>query len=388
MILSAVNLGDSEHLHVAIEYTITKDNGISNKSLNILTVHRAPVGDFQAKIASIHAQGFSVRVFEIQPAGETSLSFVWEHPGGNRNESTFTNSEFIINYNYDFDSWVVGDKVTITLRLDTPASLGSCSSEPVTKSVAIPGGVRGFNMLTISNNAVINRTLLKRDGTFNLSDFNPNNQYSFEALTVPETVGSVVFTYTNPANNVRVLPAVNATPYHMPNGWQPVVGVHKIKAQAFREVNSRQMEGIAATVILRINDSEINTDTPTAPQTTTLLNHLPLILPKTGKEITPAKVVDQKLNIADSFRWEFRPQLKQKLGVDEGVLNPLIEDKSLVTSYNRASNNYVKLNQVLATSAITLLFILGWSYSSSKQPRNQTNSAPPSKPITSTELMN
>jgi hypothetical protein len=291
LILSAVNLGDREQQQVTIEYTITKDNGMTNKSANILTVHRVPVGDFQAEIASIHAQGFSVRVFDIQPAGETSLSFVWQYPGGNRNESSSLNGEFIINYNYDFDSWVVGDAVSITLRIDTPASLGSCSSEPVNKRVAIPcGGVRAFNLLTISNNEVINSTLLESERTFKLSDFNPNNQYSVQALTVPEMVANVVFTYTNPASSERVLPAVNTTPYQMPNGWQPLVGVHQIQAQAFREVNGGQIEGIAATVIIRIQDGDsTTTDTEKKPQTTTLLNRLRLIFPTSGKEFNLGK---------------------------------------------------------------------------------------------------
>ncbi|MDZ7962276.1 MAG: hypothetical protein RMY34_31170 [Aulosira sp. DedQUE10] len=298
LILSAVNLGDREQLQVTIEYTITKDNGITNKSANVLTVHRVPVGDFQAEIASIHAQGFSVRVFDIQPATETSLSFVWRHPGGNRNESVSANSEFIINYNYDFDSWVVGDEISITLRIDTPVSLGSCSSEPVNKRVAIPcGGVQAFNLLTISNNEVIKRTPLESDvsdglrlRTFQLSDFNPNNQYSVQAVTIPETVDNVVFTYTNPTSNERILPAVNTTPYQMPDGLQPVIGIHKIQAQAFREVNGRQIEGIAATVIIRIQESDsTTTNTEKKPETTTLLNRLRLIFPTPGKEINLGK---------------------------------------------------------------------------------------------------
>ncbi|MFN6570942.1 hypothetical protein [Dendronalium sp. ChiSLP03b] len=360
LILNAVPLGDAEQLQIAIEYTISNDNGDINQSIQILTVHRVPVGDFQAEIANIHTQGFSVRVFDIQPTGETSFNFVWEHPGGSK-ESISGSSEFIINYSYDFDRWVTDDEVPITLRIDTPASLGSCSSEPITKRIAIPfGGVLGVNLLTISNNVVINRTLVERDvfdglrlRTFKLSDFNPNNQYSFEALTVPETIGSVVFTYTDPANNERVLPAVNTTPYQMPDRWQPLVGIHKIKVQAFKEVNGVRVEGTDATVIFRINDSEPNTDTPTNPESPTLLNRLRLILP-TGKEITIAKA-----------------------------------NKSLVNFYHRASNEYkLKLTQVMAMSAIALLFLLGWGYSSSRQPRNQMNSAPPSKPITSSELMN
>ncbi|QIR36398.1 hypothetical protein HCG51_06250 [Tolypothrix sp. PCC 7910] len=294
-ILSAVNLGNAEQLQVTIEYTITNDNGITNKTANVLTVHRVPVANFQAEIASINAQGFSVRVFDIQPAGDSAWSYVWRHTGGNRDESLPANSEFLINYIYDFDRWVFGDEVSINLRIDTPASLGGCSSEPVNKSVTIPcGGVRVFNFLIISNNQVINSIPLDRESTFRLSDFNPNNEYSIEAVTVPATVENVVFTYTDPDNNERVLPAVSTTPYQMPQSFQPVVGVHKIRAQAFREVNGRQVEGIAATVIIRIQDSESSTtEAPKPPETTTLLNRLRLIFP-TGKEISLGKVGEQK----------------------------------------------------------------------------------------------
>jgi hypothetical protein len=93
------------------------------------------------------------------------------------------NNEFIISYNYNSNTWVAGAEKSITLRVNTPPSLSSCTSEPVTKRIAIPlSGVQGFNLLTISNNEVINTTALESDvsdglrlRTFNVSDFDPNN---------------------------------------------------------------------------------------------------------------------------------------------------------------------------------------------------------------------
>ncbi|BAY29889.1 hypothetical protein NIES2107_17330 [Nostoc carneum NIES-2107] len=295
LILSAVNLGNAEQLQITVEYSITNDNGITSKTANVLTVHRVPVANFQAEIASINAQGFSVRVFDIQPAGDTSLRYVWRYPGGTKDESLPANSEFLINYTYDFDSWVFGEEISITLRIDTPAALGGCSSEPVNKRVAIPcGGVVSFNLLNLSNSTVINRISLGNEQAFRLSDFNANNEYNIEAVTVPATVENIVFTYTNPASEENVQPAENNKIYKMPDGWYLVVGVHKIKAQVFREVNGRQVEGIAATVIIRIQDSNsLTTETPKPPETTTLLNRLRLIFP-TGKEINLGKVGEQK----------------------------------------------------------------------------------------------
>ncbi|BAZ01000.1 hypothetical protein NIES37_49980 [Tolypothrix tenuis PCC 7101] len=292
--LSAVNLGNAEQLQITVEYSITNDNGMTNNNANVLTVHRVPVANFQAEIASINAQGFSVRVFGIQPA-DTSFSYVWRHPGATRDESLPANQEFLINYTYDFDSWVVGDEVSITLRIETPAALGGCSSEPVNKRVAIPcGGVVSFNLLNSSNNQVINSISLGNERTFRLSDFNANNEYNIEAVTVPATVENIVFTYTNPTNEENVQPAGNNKIYKMPDGWYLVVGVHKLKAQVFREVNGRQVEGIAATVIIRIQDSNsLTAETPKPPETTTLLNRLRLIFP-TGKEINLGKVGEQK----------------------------------------------------------------------------------------------
>ncbi|MBD2211450.1 hypothetical protein H6G27_16485 [Nostoc linckia FACHB-104] len=295
LIVNAVNLGNAEQLQITVEYTITNDNGITNKTANVLTVHRVPVANFQAEIASINAQGFSVRVFDIQPTADSSLSYVWRHPGGTKDESLPANSEFLINYTYDFDSWVFGEEISITLRIDTPADLGGCSSEPVNKRVAIPcGGVVAFNLLNLSNNTVGNRISLGNEQAFRLSDFNANNEYNIEAVTVPATVENIVFTYTNPANEENVQPTGNNKIYKMPDGWYLVVGVHKIKAQVFREVNGRQVEGIAATVIIRIQDSNSFTaENPKPPETTTLLNRLRLIFP-TGKEISLGKVGEQK----------------------------------------------------------------------------------------------
>ena len=277
-----------------------------------VTINPIPEADFQAEIANINGQGFSVRVFNIQPA-EKSFSFVWEHPGGSSNISNPGNSEFIITYNFDFNTWVLGAEVSISLRVNTPTNLGNCSSEPVTKRIAIPfGGVVGFNLLTMSNNEVINTTALESDAfpsgrfangglrlrTFNISDFNPNNEYAIACVTIPATVGSVVFTYTAPNASTEVSLSVNARPYHLPN-WQPIIGIHKIKAQAFRELNSDRLEGTASTVILRINDSETDTDKPTqpTPNSATLLNRLRVLFQTSGKDIAESKAISYEYKI-------------------------------------------------------------------------------------------
>ena len=286
LILSSVKLDDAKQVTLTVEYTITNQNSCTNKSFYNLTVHRVPVGNFEAEIANINAQGFSIRVFNIQPAQETSFNFVWEHPDGSRNTSNPGNSEFIINYNYDFNTWVAGAEVSVTLRINTPPSLGSCSSEPITKNIPIPfGGVQKFNLLTMMNNQVINTTALENDRTFKISDFNPNNQYAIEAVTVPATVGSVVFTYTAPHARVQESSPVNTRPYRLPDGWQPIIGVHRIKAQVFEEINGAQLEGTALSVILRINNNDTGTGTPTTPTPPLLLDRLRNILRINGKDI-------------------------------------------------------------------------------------------------------
>ncbi|MBD2604430.1 hypothetical protein H6G81_07770 [Scytonema hofmannii FACHB-248] len=295
-----------------------------------VTINPVPEADFQAEIANINGQGFSIRVFNIQPT-EKSFRFVWEHLGGSSNISN-PNSEFIITYNFDFNTWVAGAEVSITLRVNTPPTLGNCSSEPVTKRIAIPfGGVVGFNLLTISNNQVLDSTTLESDCIFRISDFNRNNEYAIAAVTIPATLGSVIFTYTAPNASTEVSLPVNGRPYHLPN-WQPIVGIHRITAQAFREINGDRLEGTASSVILRINDSETDTDKPTqpTPNSATLLNRLRVLFQTSGKNIAESKAI----------RYEYK----------------------------------IKPTQVLVLSVASLLLIVGWTYTSSKQPQHQQNS--------------
>ena len=293
---SRVQMGDAKQVALTVEHTITSENNCTNQSLYNLTVHQIPVGDFQAEIANIYDNGFSIRVFDIQPVQETSLSFNWEHLGGNRDTTNPGNNEFIINYDYDFNNWIAGAEVSITLQVNTPSTLGGCSSEPLTKHIPIPfGGVQGFNLLTINNERVINRVSLEADNTFNLSDFSQDNQYAIEAVTVPETVDELVFNYTAP--HVREEESsLSNTPYRLPNGWQPIIGVHRIKAQVFRELNGDRLEGISSTVVIRVNEDgnngENGADTPTQPisRSFTLLNRFRVLFEPDSKDMAESQI--------------------------------------------------------------------------------------------------
>ncbi|OUL35161.1 hypothetical protein [Nostoc sp. 106C] len=284
----------SQPQEVKIEAQIRdRQTQCENTLSRTVTVNPLPEADFQAEIANINAQGFSIRVFNIQPP-ETSFSFVWEHPGGSLNTSNPGNSEFIISYNYDFNNWVAGAEVSITLRVNTPPTLGSCSSEPITKKIAIPSSnMVGFNLLTISNSQVLKSAPLESDNTFRLSEFNPNNEYAIEAVTVPATVDRIVFTYTAPGDDAKSSTQVNPL-YHLPDGWQTIVGVHTITAQSFKELNGTQVESVASTVIIRITDSEA--DTPTATPSTpsaTLLNRLRVLFQMRDGHLTDIKPVNR-----------------------------------------------------------------------------------------------
>jgi hypothetical protein len=157
----------------------------------------------------------------------------------------------------------------------------------------------------MSNNEVINTTALESDAfgglrlrTFRISDFNPNNEYAIACVTISPTVGTVVFTYTLPNGSTEVSPSVNAKPYYLPN-WQPIVGIHRITAQASRELNGDRLEGTASTVILRINDSKTDTDKPTqpTPKSATLLNRLRVLFQTSGKDIAESKAISYEYKI-------------------------------------------------------------------------------------------
>jgi hypothetical protein len=337
-----------------------------------VTINPVPEADFQAEITNINEQGFSVRVFNIQPA-EKSFSFVWEHPRGSSNISN-PNSEFIITYNFDFNTWVAGAEVSINLRVNTPPNLGNCSSEPVTRRIAIPfGGVVGFNLLTISNNEVINTTALESDPTFRISDFNPNNEYAIASVTIPATVGSVIFTYTAPNGSTEVNPPVNARPYHLPN-WQPLVGIHRITAQAFREINGDRLEGTASTVTIQINDDNNGEPDPTpnqpTPKSVTISNRLRLLFDPSDQDIAEFKSINHEDTIKPS-----QVIVLEQPRLDRWTQSGIARDKNFIFS---ALTRQSQLGKLLVISAASLLLIAGWTYTIARQSQGKQNSQPSS----------
>jgi hypothetical protein len=334
-----------------------------------VTINPLPDDDFQAEIANINRQGFSVRVFNIQPA-EKSFSFVWEHPGGSSNISNPGNSEFIITYNFDFNTWVAGTEVSITLRVNTPPTLSNCTSEPVTKRIAIPfGGVVGFNLLTMSNNEVINTTALESDRTFNA----PNNEYAIAAVTIPATVGSVIFTYTAPNTSAEVSLSVNARPYHLQN-LQPIVGIHRITAQALREINGVRLEGTASTVTIQINDDNNGEPDPTpnqpTPKSVTISNRLRLLFDPSDRDISEFKSINHEDTIKPS-----QVLVLEQPHQDRWRQSGIARDKNFIFS---ALTRQSQLGKLLVISAASLLLIAGWTYTIATQSQGKQNSQPSS----------
>ncbi|MDJ0620113.1 MAG: hypothetical protein QNJ63_25795 [Calothrix sp. MO_192.B10] len=264
----------------------TQQTQCENTLSRTVIINPLPQANFQAEITNVNANGFSVRVFDIQPPGEASFTFNWEHDGI-ANPSNPGNNEFTISYDYDSNNWVADAVVSIILLVQAIPELGNCISEPVTKTFPIPlGGVQGFNLLTISNNEITESRRLESDNTFNVSYFDPNNEYKIEVVTIPATVGSVVFTYTAPNASTEVNLPVNDKPYHLPN-WQPIVGIHQITAQASREINGDRLEGNISTVTIEIIDDNNGEPEPTSNQPTprsfTLPNRLRVLFEQGGE---------------------------------------------------------------------------------------------------------
>ncbi|AKG21576.1 hypothetical protein [Calothrix sp. 336/3] len=342
-----------------------------NTLTKTVTIHPQPQADFQTAISNINANGFSVRVFDIEPSGENSLTFNWEHDGI-ANISNPDNNDFTINYNYDFNTWVPDAVVSITLRVQTPPQLGNCTSEPVTKTIPIPiGGVQGFNLLTIRDNRAISTTPLRDDNTFNISEFNPNNEYTIAAITIPPKVGSVVLNYTPPNGESVVMLATNS-PYRL--DWQPTVGIHRITAEAAREIDGDRTEGTAATVIIRINDDSSDepeaTPNPPTPSTFTLPNRSGILFQPSDEDIAKFQTISQQGKIQPS----------QILTLDQPHFDSwnqgrIVKEKNLIFSAIATQSH---LGRLLAISATTLLLIAGWTYTVSRQTQNQQNPQPAS----------
>jgi hypothetical protein len=349
-----------------------------NTLTRTVVINPLPQANFQAEITNINGSGFAVRVFDIQPAEETSFTFYWEHDGIS-NVRNPGNNEFIISYNYDANTWVADAEKSITLRVQTPPNLGNCTSQPITKTIPIPlGGVQGFNLLTISNNVVINTTTLESDRTFNISDFNRNNEYAIAAITIPATVSSVVFTYTAPNTSFEVSLPVNARPYHLPN-WQPIVGIHRITAQTFREINGDHLEGTASTVTIQINDDNNGEPEPTPiqpepnqpnPKSFTLPNRLRILFEPSDRDISEFKFVNHEGTIKAS-----QLLVLEQPHFDRWRQRGTAREKNLIFSALTRQSYFGKL---LVISATSLLLIAGWNYSIARQSQNQQNSQPSS----------
>ncbi len=341
-----------------------------NTLTRTITIYPLPQADFQLEIDNINTNGFSVRVYDIQPTGENSFTFHWEHDGISHPNNP-SNNNFIINYEYDSHNWVSDGVVSITLRVQTPPELGNCISEPVTKTIPIPiGGVQGLQLLTISNNQIINTLTLESNSSFNISDFNPNNEYAIAAI--PPLVGSVVFEYTPPNANSEVIPAINS-PYILPN-WQPTVGIHRITAQADREIDGDPIEVNTTTVTIHIRDDSNSEPEPTPNQPTSrslkLPNKLRVSPPPSDEEIAQFKPIIQPEKIQPS-----QILTLNQPHIDRWRQANTSKEKNLMFLLLTRQNYR---NQILAIGAATLLLIMGWTYTLSRQTQTPQNPEPQS----------
>ena len=267
---SALSLGEADQKTITLDYTVTNVKGCTKTSApKELTVYRVPVCNFDVELDEVSTIGFSVRVFNIQPSGNTTLTFNWQTPEGMPEPNEPTNEDFIIRY--IFEELGDLDSVLITLEVSTPSPPVSCTSEPVTKTLAVPfNGVEAINLVTITSNTT-SRTRLVNNQTLKMSDLTTN--HTFEAVALGN-VGSVIFTYTAPDGTVIPSPHINAAtaenaPYYFmmldANGrywpWQPiVVGSHEINVRAFQEANGQGLEGVPLTITFTVTDDQDDSD--------------------------------------------------------------------------------------------------------------------------------
>jgi hypothetical protein len=333
-----------------------------NTLTRTVTIHPLPIADFKAEIANIDSTGFSVRVFDIQPAGQPSFNFNWATPDGKPDPENPSSSDFTIHYDVDFSNWVAGAEVFITLQVSTPPEFGNSSSEPVTKTIAIPlGGVQSLNLVTINPDGNT-RIPLENNPTFPKSFFTGN--YTFEAVAAGK-VSSVVFTYTAPDGSVTISSPANPQSsvddldYFMMLGssgpywpWQPIIGTHRIQAQAFEGTDGDGLEGLPFTMTLTITDdsptSPPEPPTPNAPGRFSRIANL--FRPATPRNFAAQAVHSPPIASSEDDR-------PSNL-VDISMLRQSSGEVQLFPK--------VKLAQTLAISATMLLLALGWTYASNQ----------------------
>jgi len=341
---SAVNLGVAREKVITLEYSIS-NQGCSNKFTQELRIFAVPNANFRLStgnrdtftnndppVGLIATQlGGTFQAFDGEEDITADVISPTTPPQFNPSAVNLGDEEEkVITLRYTISNQGCSNnterRVTIVPPPEVPVRDVEDTSNPdsgdaPTENPIPHPEVRAVNLLAISNNEVINSTNLDGDRTFNLSDFNPNNQYTFEAMTVPEKVNSVIFTYTKPNGSRQALTA-NTAPYRMPDDWQPSIGIHEIQAQAIREVNGDRLEGATIKVIIRVIDA----DTDTSPSRST----------------NPDNLFTRIQNLFPLNRGE------------------------IITK--------IKLPQLLAMSTAIFMLIVGWTYSSSKQ----VGSTPPS----------
>ncbi|MUG97768.1 hypothetical protein F7734_37855 [Scytonema sp. UIC 10036] len=347
---SAVNLDDEETQKViTLVYKITTTQGCTNESSKNITIFALPNAEFQVgRNGTTFDNNHSPVELIASEDGGTFTAFDGDEditldvinsqsnpPQFNPSDvSLGTESEKIITLVYSITnaqgcSNSSQQEVTIVAPPEILSAIPEPTPPPASTELPIPNPeVTTLNLLALSNNQVINSTQIEGDRTFNLSDFNPNNQYNFEAITTPATVKSVIFTYTNPSGTQRVL-TTDTAPYRMPNNWQPSIGTHQIQAQAVREVNSDRLVSTTLTITLRIVDNSNSSNTP----------------PNTNPDTISTR-----------------------------LQNPFLNRREIITATNSQSSLIsdrlfyrINLPQLLAVSTAIIMVFMGWTYSASKQ---------------------
>jgi hypothetical protein len=121
------------------------------------------------------------------------------------------------------------------------------TSTPQQLRVLAPPTVRSLNLVPIGGT---DRIQLRTAPPFLQSNF--TGTYQFEAETIGH-VESINFTYTAPSGVVTTS-LVSGAPYVIPGPWLPLVGNHRIQAQAFTDADGQGLAGSLLDIPFIVNN--------------------------------------------------------------------------------------------------------------------------------------
>ncbi|NET10569.1 MAG: hypothetical protein F6K16_38930, partial [Symploca sp. SIO2B6] len=247
----------------------------TNTISQTLTIYQTPEAGFDMNLSTVQQGTVQVRVFNITPQdNQEDFDFRWTIP---LREDRDNRDDFAIEYKVEE---LLSNNPEISLTVTNRESEEPACATTFSRSIV---GVLGVSLAV--NNDPFGPAITESE-TFERSQFSPNGRYSIQAFTVPEVVGSVQFSYQN-SNGDQQERIENDPPYSfLP--WEPTLGVHRFRIQAFAGSEGKLPVGGSVDIIIRIIRDNDDSGNPRLPDGGFVIPDRPP-LPPIGGIVNPGR---------------------------------------------------------------------------------------------------